>query len=188
MAKSRRIYYTMGQICEMFDLPASTIRFWEQRFKILSPRKNAKGNRLFTPIDLENLKLIYHLTKEKKMTLSGAESYIMQRKVAAKSEMTIVEILGRMRSTLIEIRQEIESAEQRAKAEKDASESGKSSPKEIIIVTEQVEDNDAMAVNLFNYANTPAKSDDMADDYGSEEDIEMAEEGWPPRAHQLDLF
>ncbi len=115
MAKARRIYYTMGQICEMFDLPASTVRYWEKRFKVLSPRKNAKGNRLFTTSDLENLKLIYHLVKEKRMTISGAETFMMQRKVAAKSEMNMVEILHRIRARLLEIRQEIETAEIKAK-------------------------------------------------------------------------
>lgn len=112
MAKSKRIYYTMGQVSEMFDLAPSTIRFWEKRFKILNPRKNAKGNRLFTPEDVENLKLIYHLTKEKKMTLEGAEHFIMQRRVATKGEMSVVEILQKIRSTLVEIRQEIETSEQ----------------------------------------------------------------------------
>lgn len=111
MAKSRRLFYTMGQVCEMFDLPASTIRFWEKRFNVLTPRKNAKGNRLFSPADVENLKLIYHLTKEKKMTLSGAETFIMQRRVAVKGEMNMVEILQKIRSTLVEIRQEVETAE-----------------------------------------------------------------------------
>lgn len=115
MAKGRRLYYTMGQVSEMFDLPASTIRFWETRFSIIRPKKNAKGNRLFTPEDIENLKLIYHLTKEKKMTLAGAEKYMMQRKVAARGEMTVVELLQKVRSTLLEIRQELDSAEREEK-------------------------------------------------------------------------
>lgn len=110
----------------MFDLPASTIRFWETRFAILRPKKNAKGNRLFTPEDIENLKLIYHLTKEKKMTLSGAEKFLMQKRVAAKGEMSLVEVLQKVRSTLLEIRQELETAEKRDE-------------KEVVIKSEQVE-------------------------------------------------
>ena len=62
--KSRKIYYTMGEVSEMFDVNPSLIRFWEQKFDILKPDKNKKGNRLFTPKDVENLKLIYHLVKE----------------------------------------------------------------------------------------------------------------------------
>ena len=113
--KGRRLYYTMGQVCELFDLPASTIRFWETRFSIIRPKKNAKGNRLFTPEDIENLKLIYHLTKEKKMTLAGAEKYMLQRKVAARGEMTVVELLQKIRSTLLEIRQELDTTEREEK-------------------------------------------------------------------------
>ncbi len=143
MAKSRRIYYTMGQICEMFDLPASTIRFWESKFKILDPRKNAKGNRLFTPADLENLKLIYHLVKEKKMTLKGAETYLMQRKVAARSEMTMVEILQKIRTTLLEIRQEIDSQEEVAKQNQQEEEA-----MEFIIQGEQIEDEETLFANI----------------------------------------
>ena len=69
--KSRKIYYTMGEVSEMFDVNPSLIRFWEQKFDILKPDKNKKGNRLFTPKDVENLKLIYHLVKENGMTLGG---------------------------------------------------------------------------------------------------------------------
>ena len=62
--KSRKIYYTMGEVSEMFDVNPSLIRFWEQKFDILKPDKNKKGNRLFTPKDVENLKLIYHLVMQ----------------------------------------------------------------------------------------------------------------------------
>lgn len=126
MAKGHKIYYSMGQVCEMFDLPASTIRFWETRFSVLRPKKNAKGNRLFTADDIENLKLIYHLTKEKKMTLSGAEKFLMQKRIAAKGEMSLVEVLQKVKATLLEIRQELESNE-------------KQTDDEVIIKSEQVE-------------------------------------------------
>ena len=66
--KRKKIYYTMGEVSEMFDVNPSLIRFWEQKFDILKPDKNKKGNRLFTPADIENLKLIYHLVKENGMT------------------------------------------------------------------------------------------------------------------------
>ncbi|MEG2727811.1 MAG: MerR family transcriptional regulator [Mucinivorans sp.] len=114
MPKSHKIYYSMGQVCEMFDLPASTIRFWETRFTTLRPKKNAKGNRLFSADDIETLKLIYHLTKEKKMTLSGAQKFLMQKRVAAKGEMSLVEMLQKVKATLLEIRQELESTETRS--------------------------------------------------------------------------
>lgn len=133
MAKGRKIFYTMGQMSEMFDLPASTIRFWETRFSVLCPKKNAKGNRLFTPEDVENLKLIYHLTKEKKMTLAGAEKFLMQKRVAAKGEMSLIEVLQRIRATLLEIRQEIETSERK-------------SDNEVVVKSEQVEDMEPIAL------------------------------------------
>lgn len=106
-----KILYSMGEVCEMFDLPASTIRFWEKNFAQIKPKKNAKGNRLFTPEDIEVLKVIYHLIKEKGMTLSGADKYLKDNKVAARKESSVVEILERMKSTLIEIRTEISTYE-----------------------------------------------------------------------------
>ena len=78
--KSRKIYYTMGEVSEMFDVRPSLIRFWEQKFDILKPDKNRKGNRLFTPKDVENLKLIYHLVKENGMTLAGAAKRLRENK------------------------------------------------------------------------------------------------------------
>jgi len=78
--KSKKIYYTMGEVSEMFDVNPSLIRFWEQKFDILKPDKNKKGNRLFTPADIENLKLIYHLVKENGMTLAGAQKRIKQNR------------------------------------------------------------------------------------------------------------
>lgn len=175
MAKSRRLYYTMGQVCEMFDLPASTIRFWEKRFKILDPRKNAKGNRLFTPADVENLKLIYHLTKEKKMTLSGTETYMMQRRAAAKGEMSMVEILQKIRSTLVEIRQEIDTAE-------------KASCDEIVIRSEQIDvDPMPMAAMEIIEQEPVVVAKTIVEQQQTEEDIPLNDDG-QPRFQQLTLF
>lgn len=69
---AKKLFYSMGEVAEMFDVNASLIRFWETKFDILRPQKNKKGNRLFSPADVENLKLIYHLVKERGMTLDGA--------------------------------------------------------------------------------------------------------------------
>ena len=69
-------YYSIGEIAQAFNVNTSLIRFWEKEFDILKPKKNAKGNRLFTPEDLKNLKLIYHLVKEKGYTLDGAKQHL----------------------------------------------------------------------------------------------------------------
>ncbi len=104
---SRKMFFSMGEVSEMFDVNPSLIRFWEKRFDVLKPHKNAKGNRLFTPEDVENLKLIYHLVKEKGMTLSGAEKYIKDNKHVLRRDVQILDYLGRIRATLLEIKSEL---------------------------------------------------------------------------------
>ena len=70
---AEKLYYSMGEVAEMFDVNPSLIRHWESQFSVLRPKRNKKGNRLFTPQDVENLKRIYHLVKECGMTLDGAK-------------------------------------------------------------------------------------------------------------------
>ena len=67
-----KLYYSIGEVAKAFDVNASLIRYWEQEFPIIKPKKNKKGNRYFTPEDIKNLKMIYHLVKEKGYTLDGA--------------------------------------------------------------------------------------------------------------------
>ncbi|MEN2435476.1 MerR family transcriptional regulator [Weeksellaceae bacterium A-14] len=67
-----KLYYSIGEVARAFDVNTSLIRYWEQEFPILKPKKNKKGNRYFTPEDIKNLKIIYHLVKEKGYTLDGA--------------------------------------------------------------------------------------------------------------------
>lgn len=67
-----KLYYSIGEVAKAFDVNASLIRYWEQEFPIIRPKKNKKGNRYFTPSDIQNLQMIYHLVKEKGYTLDGA--------------------------------------------------------------------------------------------------------------------
>ena len=67
-----KLYYSIGEVAKAFDVNASLVRYWEQEFPIIKPKKNKKGNRYFTPEDIKNLKIIYHLVKEKGYTLDGA--------------------------------------------------------------------------------------------------------------------
>ena len=96
----------------MFDVNPSLIRFWEQKFDILKPDKNKKGNRLFTPADIENLKLIYHLVKENGMTLAGAQKRIKQNREGLGRDLEIVDRLQRIRAMLLEVRQELKGADE----------------------------------------------------------------------------
>lgn len=104
---SRKMFYSMGEVAEMFDVNASLIRFWEKRFDVLKPKKNAKGNRLFTPQDIKNLKLIHHLVKEKGMTLSGAEKYLKDNKNTLERDVQLMDHLQRIRSVLLEIKEDL---------------------------------------------------------------------------------
>ena len=73
-------YYSIGEVAKAFDVNASLIRFWEKEFDVLQPKKNAKGNRKFTPDDINNLKFIYHLVKERGFTLEGAKTHLKEEK------------------------------------------------------------------------------------------------------------
>lgn len=91
----------------MFDVNPSLIRFWESKFEILKPDKNKKGNRMFTPRDVDNLKLIYHLVKENGMTLAGARKRMKENRDGIEKSMDVIEKLQGVRSLLMEIKQEL---------------------------------------------------------------------------------
>ena len=102
----------------MFDVNASLIRYWESKFDCIKPQKNKKGNRLFTPSDIENFKLIYHLVKEKGMTLEGANNTMKRRGKKLHKEVSILERLQSIRAMLVEVRESLgESAEYEAPIE-----------------------------------------------------------------------
>lgn len=71
--ETEKLFYSIGEVADMFDVNTSLIRFWEKEFDIISPSKNKKGNRLFTKKDIENFKHIFHFVKEKGYTLQGAK-------------------------------------------------------------------------------------------------------------------
>ncbi len=73
-------YYKIGEVAKAFNVNTSLVRFWEKEFDILKPKKNAKGNRLFTQQDVDNLKVIYHLVKERGFTLEGAKKKLRENK------------------------------------------------------------------------------------------------------------
>ena len=103
----RKVYYSMGEVAEMFDVNPSLIRFWEKKFDILKPHKNKKGNRLFTPQDVDNLKLIYHLVKERGMTLAGAQKRLKEDLKGTVRDLEIADRLLAIRAMLVEIREEL---------------------------------------------------------------------------------
>jgi DNA-binding transcriptional MerR regulator len=82
-----KLYYTIGEVSEMFAVNTSLIRFWEKEFEIIKPKKNKKGNRLFTPEDIDNFKVIYNLVKEQGLTLDGAKKYLKENRKTVKHEL-----------------------------------------------------------------------------------------------------
>ena len=108
-----KLFYSMGEVAEMFDVNTSLIRHWESQFSILRPKRNKKGNRLFSPQDVENLKLIYHLVKERGMTLEGAKKAL--RKAPSESgvdrDAELMERLQRIRALLVEVREDLKAGE-----------------------------------------------------------------------------
>jgi DNA-binding transcriptional MerR regulator len=91
-----KLYYSIGEVAEMFNVSKSLIRFWETEFDILKPRKSQKGNRLFTKKDIENLRVIYYLVKEKGYTLEGARMKLKEGGVESMEE--TVDLVGRLRN------------------------------------------------------------------------------------------
>ncbi len=98
-----KLFYTIGEVANMFEVNTSLIRFWEKEFSVIKPKKNAKGNRLFTAGDIENFKLIYFYVKELGMTLKGAQKKLSENKQAAMSTLSIADRLTGIKSKLLEI-------------------------------------------------------------------------------------
>ncbi len=104
---SEKLYYTIGEVAEMFNVNVSLIRYWENQFSILKPKKNKKGNRLFTPKDIDNLHLIYHLVKERKLTLEGAKLKLKENKEDTFQNFEVVKKLKNIKVMLLEIKDSI---------------------------------------------------------------------------------
>ena len=104
---SQKLFYTIGEVAGMFDVNTSLIRFWEKEFDIIKPKKNKKGNRLFTPNDVDNFHIIYHLVKERGFTLQGAKDKLRQNKQETIDNFEVVKTLKKMKRFLLEIKSEI---------------------------------------------------------------------------------
>ena len=120
---AEKLYYSMSEVAEMFDVNQSLIRYWESKFDSLRPKKNKKGNRMFRPEDIENFKIIYHLVKECGMTLDGAKRAMKQQgteKVSRNAE--LLEKLQSVRSMLAEVREILKDGEGGALLDEDLAE------------------------------------------------------------------
>lgn len=102
-----KIYYSMGEVAELFGVNASLLRFWEEEFPILKIAKNSRGHRIYTTADVDNIRLIYYLVKEQGMTLEGAKKRIRQNRDGVNRDAEIVEHLRSIRNMLAALREEL---------------------------------------------------------------------------------
>lgn len=103
----KKLYYSIGEVARAFDVNTSLIRFWEGEFDILKPKKNAKGNRKFTPEDIKNLELIYYLVKERGFTLDGAKLQLKEQKKKTLENFEIIRKLESVKAELIKIKEQL---------------------------------------------------------------------------------
>lgn len=102
-----KLYFSIGEVAEAFHVNASLIRFWDKEFDILKPKKNAKGNRMFTQEDVKNLQLIYHLVKERGFTLEGAKTHLKENKKKTLDKFEIISKLENIKSQLLTLKNDL---------------------------------------------------------------------------------
>ena len=106
-SKIDRLFYPIGEVAKKYNVNVSLIRFWENEFDILKPKKNKKGNRMFTKVDLENLEVIFHLVKERGFTLDGAKKKLKENKKDTIDNISIIKKLKEIRTFLVDLREEL---------------------------------------------------------------------------------
>ena len=105
--ESLKLYYSIGEVAEMFGVNTSLIRFWEKEFDVIKPHKNKKGNSQFTKADVDNFHLIYHLVKEKGMTLKGAQQQLKNRKDETELHFEVIKRLKGIKEELLSIKSQL---------------------------------------------------------------------------------
>ena len=106
--KIEKLFYSIGEVAQMFNVNTSLIRFWEKEFDIIKPKKNKKGNRLFTREDIDNFHIIFHLVKEQGMTLKGAKKKMSENKDDSIHNLEIIQSLHNIRKMLLGIKDEMD--------------------------------------------------------------------------------
>lgn len=105
---AEKLYYSIGEVADLFQVNPSLIRFWEKEFPQLRPSKNDRGKRFYTSKDIEQLRTIYILVKEKGFTLQGAREHLSKGRSETKKEAEILDRLNQIRKSLVDLRDSIE--------------------------------------------------------------------------------
>jgi DNA-binding transcriptional MerR regulator len=100
-------YYSIGEVAQLFDVATSLVRFWESEFDIINPKKNRKGNRQYTKEDIEAIKVVYHLVKERGYTLQGAKDTIKKNRNTIQDRVDAIESLKSVKAFLIELKSQL---------------------------------------------------------------------------------
>ncbi|MFO8235289.1 MAG: MerR family transcriptional regulator [Bacteroidales bacterium] len=106
--KVEKLYYSIGEVADMFEVKTSLIRYWEKEFDIIKPKKNKKGNRYFTKEDIENFHIIYYLVKDLGMTLHGAKKKLKENKEGTFYNFKIIETLKNIKTMLLDVREDLD--------------------------------------------------------------------------------
>ena len=106
--KDLKMYYSIGEVAKMFNVNESLLRYWEKEFPIIAPRKAGGNVRQYRKEDIENIRLVYHLVKEKGMTLQGAKQRLKVNKDSTEQTVEVVERLKSIREELVKLRNSID--------------------------------------------------------------------------------
>jgi len=102
-----KLYHSIGEVSKMFDVNTSLIRFWEKEFAIIKPKKNKKGNRMFTKQDVDNFHIIFHLVKERGFTLEGAKQKLKGNKEDTINNVEVIKSLENIKDFLLEVKSQL---------------------------------------------------------------------------------
>lgn len=111
--KHQKLYYSIGEVAEMFDLKDSTLRFWEKEFNIINPRKNEKGTRFYKEEDIDAVRVVYYLLKEQKLTLAGAKKRLKENKEGVIKQAELMNRLQQIKKELLDLKQAFDQLESR---------------------------------------------------------------------------
>jgi len=103
----RKLFYSIGEVAAIFDVNESLLRFWEKEFDTIKPKKNSKGTRSYTKEDIEDIRQIYFLVKEKGMTLIGAKKRIKEERKGVSAQIEVVDRLRKVREELLKMKEEV---------------------------------------------------------------------------------
>ena len=108
MDELNKRFYRIGDVADILGIPASTLRFWEKEFTIIKPVRNAKNTRLYTPKDIETIKMIHYLVKEKGLKLDAAQAMIRRNRDGVSKRFEVIDRLKSIKSQLLHLKKALE--------------------------------------------------------------------------------